>query len=258
MTEVRDRYNAFIDRHEVAWELTFAGLALVYVAVGFALEEPVPVGIVVLDLVLTGVFAAEFASRIAASYDRRRYIRGHWIDALALIPAVRGLRMLRLLRLLRLIRAFAGVARALTSIERLAAHRGLIWLFFAWLAVMLLCSLALFLAESDTNDAITSPFDALWWGVVTMTTVGYGDVFPVTTEGRIAAMVLMILGIALFSGVTATITSFLLVDDDPARSTVAADLGRLADLHARGDLTDEEYATAKGAVLAAVADTAGV
>src|SRR6266542_2516600 len=105
MTEgvaLRDRYLAFIARHEAAWELTFAALAIVFVLVGFADDSPETQ---IVDWSLTGVFAAEFGTRVAASYDRRGYLRGHWIDALALIPTVRGIRVLRLLRLLRLVRA---------------------------------------------------------------------------------------------------------------------------------------------------------
>ncbi len=60
---------------------------------------------------------------------------------------------------------------------------------------MLLCAVGLYISENEVNDAISSPLDALWWGLTTMTTVGYGDVFPVTAEGRFAAAVLMILGI---------------------------------------------------------------
>lgn len=77
---------------------------------------------------LTVVFAAEFGSRFLASYNRRAYLRGHWIDLIALIPVVRAVRVLRLLRLLRLVRAFAGIYRATQHFERMARHRGLAWL----------------------------------------------------------------------------------------------------------------------------------
>jgi hypothetical protein len=83
------------------------------------------------------------------------------------------------------------------------------------------CSAWLYIAEHGVNKAVDNPFDALWWGVVTLTIVGYGDVTPVTTEGRIAAMALMLLGIGLFGAITATITSYLMARDshhDPDHS----------------------------------------
>jgi voltage-gated potassium channel len=95
----------------------------------------------------------------------------------------------------------------------LARHKGFAWLLIAWLGVMAVCSAWLYIAEHGANKAIDNPFDALWWGVVTLTTVGYGDVTPVTTEGRIAAMALMLLGIGLFGAITATITSYLMTRD---------------------------------------------
>jgi voltage-gated potassium channel len=94
----------------------------------------------------------------------------------------------------------------------------------------------------------------LWWGVVTLTTVGYGDVTPITTEGRIAAMALMLLGIGLFGAITVTITSYLMSRDShhagPAATerptttvestssagpALASELERLAALHRTGD-----------------------
>jgi voltage-gated potassium channel len=62
---------------------------------------------------------------------------------------------------------------------------------------MFLCAVGVYVSEVGVNKAIQSPFDALWWGLTTMTTVGYGDVFPVTAEGRLSAAVLMVLGIGL-------------------------------------------------------------
>ena len=80
---------------------------------------------------------------------------------------------------------------------------------------MIVCSIFVFIAENGgPASLIANPFDAVWWGVTTMTTVGYGDTYPVTPEGRLGAMVLMILGIGLFSGITATITSILTTSRD--------------------------------------------
>ena len=246
----RDRFNAFVARHEIAWELAMAGLAVLYVAVGFALDAADPAlhgGLLVVETALTVVFVAEFGSRFGAARDRLAYLRGHWVDLVALIPVVRGVRIFRLLRLLRLVRAFAGVHRALTHVERLVRHRGLAGIVVAWLAVMVICSIALFVAENGVNEAVSSPWDAVWWGITTMTTVGYGDVVPVTPEGRIAAGVLMLLGIGLFSVVTATVTSFFLA----ARGgTGAGDrLRTVARLHADGLLSDEEFARKRGELL---------
>ena len=80
---LRDRYLAFIERHDMAWEITFAILAVVFVIVGFAEESP---ALEAIDWTITLIFLAEFTSRITASYDRRAYLRRHWIDLAALIP----------------------------------------------------------------------------------------------------------------------------------------------------------------------------
>jgi voltage-gated potassium channel len=240
---MRSAYNDFIARHEVAWELGMAVLAIVFVVIGFATDAADPASRPALeaaDTALTAIFVAEFGSRFLAAWDRRAYLRGHWIDLIALIPIVRGIRVLRLLRLLRLIRAFAGVFRAMQHFERMARHRGLAWLFVTWLAVMVICSIFLYAAENGVNKAITSPLDALWWGVVTLTTVGYGDVYPITGEGRIAASVLMLLGIGLFSAITATLTSFMLSGRET--EPTGDHLRSLAALHRDGLLTDDEYA----------------
>jgi voltage-gated potassium channel len=165
---MRDRFNAFVARHDIAWELGMALLAVVYVAVGFALDDQafqsMTPTLEVLELALTVAFAVEFLTRLTASCSRGAYLRGHWIDLVALVPVTRGLRILRILRLLRLVRAFAGVYRALAHVESLAQHRGLQTVVLAWLGVMVICTTAIYFAERDVNAAIRSPFDALWWG----------------------------------------------------------------------------------------------
>lgn len=135
-------------------------------------------------------------------------------------------------------------------LQGIARHRGFASLIVAWLAVMVVCSTALYVIEHGVNKAVDSPFDALWWGVVTLASVGYGDVYPITPEGRLVAMVLMILGIGLFSAITATITSYLVhTGGSHATSSLAQDLRELAILREEGSLTDVEFAAAKAARL---------
>jgi voltage-gated potassium channel len=231
-----------------------AALAAAFVVVGFSSDEAPPEtqgALLAAEIGLTVVFVAEFATRFLAAYDRRRYLRGHWIDLVALVPTVRGVRLLRLLRLLRLVRMFAGMWRALADIERLARHRSLLWLFLAWFAVAVICSTALYLAENGINPAIKTPMDALWWGIVTLTTVGYGDVTPITPEGRFAAAALMILGITLFAAITGTITSFLVSANTPtATPSIPEQIRLLGELQDAGKLTDQEFETKKAELLA--------
>jgi voltage-gated potassium channel len=265
----RDAFNRWFVTHEVAWELAMAAMAIVYVAVGFIVDDLQPgerPEIEAAELVMTGLFVLEFASRFLAARSRTGYLKGHWIDVIALGPPIRALRVLRLLRLLRLVRAFAGLYRAGLHVHGLATHKGFAWLLCAWLGVMALCSAWMYIAEHGINKAVDNPFDALWWGVVTLTTVGYGDVTPQTTEGRIAAMALMLLGIGLFGAITATITSYLMThemhaveSDEPsvterttavertafAGPSLASELERLAAVRASGGLKDDEFAAVK-------------
>ena len=118
-SSLRDRYNAFIARHEIAWELLFGGLALLWVAIGFMDQQyGASSAIAALEIALWAVFFLEFTTRLAASRDQRAYARAHLIDAIALIPAVRGLRLLRLLR------RCGSSARSLASIAPACSSSG--------------------------------------------------------------------------------------------------------------------------------------
>jgi voltage-gated potassium channel len=149
-----------------------------------------------------GAFAIDFVIRIVLADPRWPYIRAHWYDvALIVLPMLRPLRLLRLLALARII-------------NRSATHslvgRVSTYVFGTALLAALLAALADYDAEQDVPDAnITSFGDALWWSATTVTTVGYGDRFPVTTEGRLVAVVLMLVGIVTVGAIIAAFTSWL-------------------------------------------------
>ncbi|MGN6607339.1 MAG: potassium channel family protein [Jatrophihabitans sp.] len=177
----------------------------------------------VVELVVWVAFAADFAARLWLA-RRWRYLWTHLHDlAMIALPALRPLRLVRLLMLLRLLNR-----RGADSL------RGRVVLYVAGSAAILLfcASLAILDAERGRAEANIETFgDALWWATATVSTVGYGDRYPVTTEGRFVAAGLMIGGIALIGVVTATFASWLIdrVRDvaDEEQAATRADLEAL-------------------------------
>lgn len=147
-------------------------------------------------------FAIDLGIRLWLAEERLAYARRHWYDvALVALPVLRPLRLLRLLAL----------ARVLDRTARSRSSRALTYI--GGVAVMGIClgSLAVLQAERGAPGAtITSFGDALWWAMETVTTVGYGDMYPVTTTGRVIAVALMLVGIAVIGVITASIAAWLM------------------------------------------------
>ncbi|MFC3964591.1 potassium channel family protein [Nocardia jiangsuensis] len=154
-----------------------------------------------IDLVIWAAFAADFVIRMALSRDRWQFLRKHPLELLiVLVPPFRPLRLVRAALLM-----LGTLNRA-----RLTRFRLSIYVGTSSLLVILLCSLAFFDAEYGAPDAkIQNYGDALWWSAVTVTTVGYGDYYPVTPEGRLVALILMTFGIGLIGFAIGTTTSWV-------------------------------------------------
>lgn len=183
------------------------------------------------------VFVVEILVRLSLARPRLPYLVQHWYDLLVIaLPLLRPLRLLRLIPLLSLLNR-----RARTRL------RGRVGIYVAGGASMLAfyAALAVLDAERASPEANIADFsDAIWWAVTTMTTVGYGDRYPVTGVGRLVAFGLMVGGIALLGTVTAMLASWL-VETVAAEKEQAEDLQEMvARLEAKVDgLTERLPAT---------------
>ncbi|WP_319805214.1 potassium channel family protein [Micropruina sonneratiae] len=156
----------------------------------------------VVDYVTWAVFAVDYLVRVLLAKRRGEYFVRHIFDLLIVVlPLLQPLRLLRLFVLLRFIER-----RAASSLQgRVASYVGVSTVLLLYTG-----GLAEFAAERDVAGANITDFGtALWWALTTITTVGYGDHYPVSFEGRLVAAVLMIAGVALIGVVTATVAAWL-------------------------------------------------
>ena len=140
------------------------------------------------------------------------YWRWAWIDVLASIPfepafrSLQAIRIYRFIRLIRVLKKLSTLTSGTSLNEKLLALPG-IALVMVFFTTMLMVEVE----RNAPNATIKTGGDALWWALTTVTTVGYGDTYPVTTEGRIIAAVMMLIGIALFGSMSAIVTSKLIL-----------------------------------------------
>lgn len=147
------------------------------------------------------IFCGDLVARLTMSENRWSFLRRNWLDVLTLaIP------MLRPLRALRAVMALNVLGRRGRDFVR---GRVVAYVAGAVAVVGLVAALAVLDAERGRPGAnITTFGDALWWAATTVTTVGYGDQFPTTAEGRIIGVALMLTGIALLGVITASLASW--------------------------------------------------
>ncbi len=213
---------AALERFERAVELPLLVLALAMVPLLVVpLLVDLPSGLdsafVAADWLIWAAFAFEYVVRLVLTEKRWRFVRREWPALLIIVlPFLRPLRVVRSARALRLLRLarLVGVLSAAAQVGRrlLMRHR----LHYAVLvtgAVVLAAAALVLAVEEGGGGTIDSFGDALWWAVTTVTTVGYGDTFPVTPAGRGIAAFLMVAGIALFGVLTANVAAFFIEQD---------------------------------------------
>lgn len=256
-------------RRRIAWDLMIAALALLSLIPVMWIElADLEFGdsrfqaLAAIDLAIVLVFAADWIIELRRAERRRAWIAAHWYEVLGMIPlyfeafaVLRVAQVLRLARVLRILRAFTALrrVRSLHVLDVLINRHKLLHTTIVSAVVVVALAAVVWGLERDTNPAFTDFGDALWWAIVTTTTVGYGDITPHTGMARIVATGLMLMGIGLIAALASSCSAALISADaehNIAGGGLAEELERLAALHERGRLTDDEFTLAKRRILA--------
>ncbi len=242
-------------RHDaVVLTLGIASVALVFWFESAGLNPAQTRTVLVIDALLVLYFLVEFVAMWRErEWSRTWFVWNAW-RLLGMIPlALADLAFLRLLRLARVIVVLDHVPPVRMGMDKI--RRNLDWSTLRPLAiaagfVTLVGALLVWLAERRMNPNLAEFSEALWWAIVTVTTVGYGDITPITPLGRTVAVALMVTGIGTIGMLASQISGAIVKEKQTEKErNVATALERLSSLHESGHLSDDEFAEAKARVL---------
>jgi voltage-gated potassium channel len=209
----KSKENVFGGLSLIILILSLYVLASLVVTTFFSVTPEVHKILLQIDNFICIIFLIDFFYRLYPAPSKMKFLKWGWIDFISSIPFIDFLRVGRLLRLLRLLR----ILRAFKSVKHIVEHvykdksKGLLSTVAVIAFLMVLfSSITILQVETAPNSNIKTAEDALWWSYTTLTTVGYGDKYPVTTEGRLIAAVLMTTGVALCGTFAGYIASLLM------------------------------------------------
>ncbi|TQJ17530.1 voltage-gated potassium channel [Kribbella jejuensis] len=200
---MKTELSAMYERR-ASWPLTAAAVVFLVVYAWPILQPDLPAGVVracsIVNVAIWIIFGVDYLVRLALAPNKLRFIRGHVLDILVL-----ALPLLRPLRAVRATTALARLGRAAVTLR----GQTIAYVVGAVSLLGFVAAVAVLDAERSSADANIKSFgDAAWWAATTITTVGYGDRFPTTAEGKWVGAALMIGGIALAGTITAALASW--------------------------------------------------
>ncbi|MCY9805601.1 ion channel [Vibrio scophthalmi] len=163
-----------------------------------------------LDFIICSIFILQLSIDLIRATDRVQFLKRHWIDFLASLPMIEPLRFARLFHILRVvlvIRSSRSVVKQLLSNRKETTIASILLLLVILLTLG--SSMMLFLEGHSPDANIKTGGDALWWALVTISTVGYGDHYPVSDAGKILASGVILCGVGLFGMISGLITSMI-------------------------------------------------
>lgn len=184
----------------------------------FKLNSPESnMSLLALDWIFSIIFTIDFFLALAQAPSKRQYLKWGWIDFLGSLPVLSVFRPLRLIRVVRIIRILnrTGI-RDVINLFVYQPAQSMLWLTASFIMFLLVISSILILRFEGISKGsnITNEYDALWWTIVTISTVGYGDHVPITQEGRTLAIVLMLTGVSSLGVLTSYLSSSFIDSTD--------------------------------------------
>jgi voltage-gated potassium channel len=175
-----------------------------------------------IDYIICFFFFIDFLIRFFTAKSKLEYMRWGWIDLISSIPVfdffLAG-RMFRIIQLLRVIRAFRSINLIFKYFFKNKVQGAFTSVGIVAILMIIFSAIGILGVEKDAPGSnIKTAEDALWWSYVTITTVGYGDRYPVTSEGRLIAAALMTVGVGLFGMFTAYVASWFVVKRDESNA----------------------------------------
>ncbi len=231
------------------------------------------------DNVICVIFLIDFAMNLAGSKPKRGYFIGErgWLDLLGSVPSIgifqlgallRLARLSRLARITKLLRGQAGKDLVVDVLKNRGEYATFITILLAGIVLSVASVLVLQFESKDPNANILNGGDAIWWGIVTITTVGYGDHYPVTFLGQLTAVFVMVAGIGIIGALASILASMLVAPATPEEpeaakaeaasptgdaaalgdgpATVTVPVSELADIRAEIAALRQELAAARG------------
>lgn len=164
--------------------------------------------LVSIDTFICCVFIIHFIISTIKAESKITYFKRHWLELLASVPLIEQLRLLRLLQIFRVIKMLTLAKDVFIPMLAKRIQTTMAGLLVFMITIVASSAVAIFIIESDNPASnIKTAEDALWWGLVTISTVGYGDYYPVTAAGRLISSVLIISGVSLFGVISGYIAS---------------------------------------------------
>jgi voltage-gated potassium channel len=169
-----------------------------------------------IDFLICIFFLYDFFIRLYKAESKIQFLKWNWIDFVSSIPVLgvfQWARVVRVVRIIRILRAVRSTKILLQFLFRNRSHGTLATALLVSALMMIFSTIAMLNFEKAPNSNINNPEDAIWWAFTTVTTVGYGDKYPVTTGGRIVAALLMVSSVGLFGIFTGFVASFFVAED---------------------------------------------
>jgi voltage-gated potassium channel len=215
--------------------LVLSVLAIIVLAIEtiFKLDDATKQILVYADFAVCVVFFIDFLLLFFQAENKAKYFfTWGWLDLLSSIPVIEAFRLGRAIRIFRIIRVLRGIKSAKfitkTILEK-KAQSAILGVILGSIILVVVGSISILHVESASDGNIKTAEDAVWWSIVTITTVGYGDKYPVTTEGRIIATIIMFAGVGVFGTISGFVASSFLTPSEKKVETEERDIRKELD-----------------------------